>query len=281
MATFTNFATLSYNGGTTESNIVTGELLETLAMTKTAVMDDYSPKDDVTYVISLVNSGTAALNGLTVTDDLGGYTFNGATLYPLAYTEGSIRYYVNGTLQTAPTVTAGPPLTVSNISIPAGGTAMLIYEAAVTGFAPLGQEATITNTATATGGGLTLTAQETIAMEPRADLSISKALCPVTVAENGQLTYTFVIENAGSVAAAAADNVVLTDTFDPILSPITVTFNGAAWSEGVNYTYDAATGLFQTLAGQITVPAATYSQNTDGTWTIRPGTVTLTVTGTV
>lgn len=281
MATFTNFATLSYNGGTTESNIVTGELLETLAMTKTAVMDDYTPKDDVTYVISLVNSGAAALNGLTVTDDLGGYTFNGATVYPLAYTEGSIRYYVNGTLQTAPTVTAGPPLTVSNISIPAGGTAMLIYEAAVTNFAPLGQEATITNTATATGGGLTLTAQETIAMEPRAELSISKALCPVTVAENGRLTYTFVIENAGSVAAAAADNVVLTDTFDPILSPITVTFNGAAWSEGVNYTYDAATGLFQTLAGQITVPAATYSQNTDGTWTIRPGTATLTVTGTV
>lgn len=281
MATFTNFATLSYNGGTTESNIVTGELLETLAMTKTAVMDDYSPKDDVTYVISLANSGTTALNGLTVTDDLGGYTFNGATVYPLAYTEGSIRYYVNGTLQTAPTVTAGPPLTVSSIGIPAGGTAMLIYEAAVTNFAPLGQEATITNTATATGGGLTLTAQETIAMEPRADLSISKALCPVTVAENGQLTYTFVIENAGSVAAAAADNVVLTDTFDPILSPITVTFNGAAWSEGVNYTYDAATGLFQTLAGQITVPAATYSQNADGTWTIRPGTATLTVTGTV
>ena len=28
MAGFTNFATLSYNGGTTNSNIVTGEILE-------------------------------------------------------------------------------------------------------------------------------------------------------------------------------------------------------------------------------------------------------------
>ena len=28
MASFTNFATLSYNGGTTNSNTVTGELLE-------------------------------------------------------------------------------------------------------------------------------------------------------------------------------------------------------------------------------------------------------------
>ena len=141
--------------------------------------------------------------------------------------------------------------------------------------------ATITNTATVTGNGFDQTAQETIAMEPRADLSISKALCPVTVTENGQLTYTFVIENAGSVAAAAADNVVLTDTFDPKLNSIAVTFNGTPWSEGVNYTYDTTTGLFQTLPGQITVPAATYTQKADGTWSVTPGVAVLTVTGTV
>ena len=34
MASFTNFATLSYNGGTTNSNTVTGELLEVLTVTK-------------------------------------------------------------------------------------------------------------------------------------------------------------------------------------------------------------------------------------------------------
>ena len=79
MARFTNYATLSYNGGTTDSNTVTGELLATLSMTKTAVMDDYTQKDDVTYVISLVNGGTTAVTGLTVTDDLGGYT-------PVSYT---------------------------------------------------------------------------------------------------------------------------------------------------------------------------------------------------
>ena len=36
MASFTNFATLIYNGGTSNSNTVTGELLETLTLTKTA-----------------------------------------------------------------------------------------------------------------------------------------------------------------------------------------------------------------------------------------------------
>ena len=107
MATFTNYATLSYSGGKTDSNTVTGEILETLGVTKTAVSESYSAGEDVTYVITLTNSGTAAYTGLTVTDNLGGFSFNGTTVYPLSYKTGSIRYYINGVLQTAPTVTAG------------------------------------------------------------------------------------------------------------------------------------------------------------------------------
>ena len=95
------------------------------------------------------------------------------------------------------------------------------------------------------------------------------------------MTYTFRIENTGNTPAAATDNVVLTDTFDPVLNPITVTYEGAAWTEGVNYTYNTATGAFATLPGQITVPAATYTQNPDGSYTVTPGSAVLTVTGTV
>ena len=36
MMTFTNQATLSYSGGTTNSNITVGQLLATLSVTKTA-----------------------------------------------------------------------------------------------------------------------------------------------------------------------------------------------------------------------------------------------------
>lgn len=284
MARFTNFATLSYSGGTTDSNTVTGEFLEALTMSKTAVMNDYTAKDTVTYVISIVNSGTTAITGLTLADDLGGYLLNTETIYPLNYVDGSLRYYINGVLQSAaPTVTAGPPMTITGFSIPASGNALLIYEASLTNYAPLGLEASITNTATLTGGGLAapLTASETINMEPRADLNISKAICPAAVTENGQLTYTFVIENTGSLAATADDQVVLTDTFNPILNDISVTFNGTAWTEGVHYTYDTTTGVFATVAGQITVPAASYTQNTNGTWTTTPGTSTLVISGTV
>ena len=283
MAKFTNYATLSYNGGTTDSNTVTGEILEVLSATKVAVTDNYTAKDDVTYVLSLVNSGQTAVSGLTISDNLGAYLFGEETVVPLAYHEGSLRYYVNGVLQAVPTVTAGPPLVISGISIPAGGNAILIYEAAVTNYAPLGAQATISNTATITGAGLSspLTAVETISMEARADLNISKAVCPATVAENGELTYTFIIENSGSAPATVDDNVVLSDTFNPRLDPVSVTVDGVLWTEGVNYTYDEITGVFATLAGQITVPAATYTQNQDGTWTVIPGTATVVITGTV
>lgn len=283
MASFTNFATLSYNGGTTNSNIVTGEILEALTAVKTAVSANYSAGDRITYALSLVNTGTAAITDYTVTDDLGGYTVGANTVYPLAYNAGTVRYYINGVLQTAPTVTAGPPLTVTGLTVPAGGNAVLIYETTATSVAPLATGDSITNTATITGGGLTntITAQATVETANSADLTISKALSPTTVTENGRITYTFVISNTGNTEATAADNVVVTDTFDPILRNIAVTYNGTAWTEGTNYTYNAATGVFTTLAGQITVPAATFTQNTDGTFTVTPGTTTLVITGTV
>ena len=283
MASFTNFATLSYNGGTTNSNIVTGEILEALTAVKTAVSANYSAGDRITYALSLVNTGTAAVTDYTVTDNLGGYTVGANTVYPLAYNAGSVRYYINGVLQAAPTVAAGPPLTVTGLTVPAGGSAVLIYETTATPVAPLATGSSITNTATITGGGLTnpITAQATVETANSAELSISKALSPTTVTENGQITYTFVISNTGNTEATATGNVVVTDTFSPILRNIAVTYNGTAWTEGTNYTYNAATGVFTTLAGQITVPAASFTQNTDGTFTVTPGTATLVITGTV
>ena len=92
MATFTNQATLTYNGQTTTSNVTVGELTETLTAAKTAVVPTYGTDGRVTYILSLVNSGTAPLTGLTITDDLGGYVFNAGTVYPLSYTAGSVRY---------------------------------------------------------------------------------------------------------------------------------------------------------------------------------------------
>jgi uncharacterized repeat protein (TIGR01451 family) len=283
MATFYNQAVLSYNGNTTTSNITTGELLEVISATKTAVVDEYTENDAVTYVISIVNSGATAFTGLTVTDNLGAYTFGALTLVPLTYSDGSVIYYENGVLQPIPTVTSTNPLTITGINVPAGGNATIIYEARVNLAAPLDVTGTITNTVVISGNGITpVTVEETISADIAPVLTISKSISPSIVTENGRVTYTFVIQNSGNAEAIATDNVVVTDVFTPILTGLTVTFDGAAWTEGTNYTYDETTGNFATIAGQITVPAATYTQDpVTGNRITTPGVSVLTVTGTI
>lgn len=284
MATFFNQATLTYNGNTVNSNIVSGEIVEVVSVTKTALSNDYSIGDIISYAINIINSGTQAFSNLTVTDDLGAYAFGSTSLIPLTYIENSVRYFIDGVLQPDPTVTAGPPLTISGINVPAGAVATIIYSARVNEFAPLGTDGVITNTATVTGGGIStdITAEATVPATESAALTITKGLNPTTVIDNGQLTYTFVIQNSGTEAAVATDNASITDTFDPIIDISSVTFNGTPWVEGINYTYDETTGVFTTIPGQIVVPAATYIQDpTTGAYIINPGTVTLIVTGTV
>ena len=283
MAQFTNQAQLAYGNSVTNSNIAVGEILEVLSATKTAVRSSYAQNDSVTYIVSVVNSGTMAFAGLVLTDDLGEYTSGAQTLTPLTYVTGTARYYVNGILQTTPSVAAGTPLVISGITVPAGGNAIIIYEAEVNQYAPLELESTITNTAVLSGAGITpITVTEVIGVESEPLLSITKSINPVPVSENGILTYTFVIQNSGNAAADVDEAAVITDVFDPILSNLTVTFNGTVWTEGVNYNYDETTGTFTTIAGQVTVPAATFTQNpVTGIWTINPGVSTLVISGTV
>lgn len=283
MARFTNQAQLRYGNSVSNSNIAVGEILEVLSATKAAVRSTYAQNDTITYVVSIVNSGTTALSGLTLTDNLGAYTFNTTTVTPLTYIEGTVKYYANGILQTVPVVTEGPPLVVTGISVPAGGNVAIVYEVEVNQYAPLATDSSITNTAVISGTGIsTVTVTETVTTENEPVLIITKSVSPVPVTENGTLTYTFLIQNIGNTAADEATAAVVTDTFDPILSNLTVTFNGVAWKEGTNYTYDETTGVFASVAGEITVPAATYVQDsTTGTFSVNPGMSTLVISGTV
>lgn len=284
MAIFSNQATLTYNGNSTNSNIAFGEILDTLAATKTSVEGSYTPDALVTYVVTLRNTGNAPLNGLIVTDNLGGYDFNGTTVYPLTYEDSSAVLFVDGVPQATPAATAGPPLVISGINIPAGGDAVLIYQARANAFADPAADGTIDNTVTVTGDGLSapVTATETVTAAAEPALTISKSITPAQVVDNDRVTYTFIIQNTGNQEVVATDNAVITDTFDPILTDLVVTFNGATWTQGVQYNYSETTGLFTTVSGQIVVPAATYTQDpVTGAYTLTPGIVTLTVTGTI
>ena len=178
-------------------------------------------------------------------------------------------------------MTSTSPLTVTGISIPAGGNAAIVYAVKTNQYAPYGDGASITVTSTISGSGIsdvTASAVTTPAAEPV--LAISKSLSPTTVEENGTVTYTFIIQNSGASPASASDDIVFSDEFSPVLTDITVTFNGTDWAEGTNYSYDDTTGVFTSLAGEITVPAAEYSQDpATGVWNVQPGVSTLVITG--
>ena len=279
---FTNQAQLSFNNTVISSNVAVGEIRDVLSLEKTALQATYTVGDHLTYAVSMTNSGAAPLTDLTLTDDLGTFTDDTGTYTPLTFTEGTLRYFQNGVEQPLTPVEKAVPLTVNGLTVPAGGNVLILYEATVNGLANPTDGSSITNTVTVSGTGIApLTASYTVTVTSGPVLSINKTISPVPVAQNGTVTYTFVIENAGNADATESDSLSITDTFNPLLSDLVVTYNGNTWEETTNYTYDAVTGLFTTVPGGITVPAATFTRGTDGTWGVTPGSATVTVSGTI
>lgn len=282
MATFTNKATLSYNGGSTDSNTVIGVFQEALSVTKTPLVTSYEIGQGVVYVLSLINSGATSLSGVSIADDLGAFEVGGNTVYPLEY-GGSIAYYINGILQPDPTVESTNGLNISGISVPAGGNTTIVYETVVSAFAPPQAQSSITNTATITGGGITepVLASATIYTVDSPVLSITKALSPTSIGQGGEITYTLTIQNSGNTPAVATDNLVVSDVFDPALNISSVMLNGAPLVQGTDYTYNEISGEFATNIGVITLPEATYTPLPDGSYSVIPATATLVIVGTI
>ncbi len=286
MATFYNQATLSFLGRVTNSNITEGEIVSGLTLTKTAVSNNYGPGDGIVYAITMINSDTVGKTGVTLTDNLGAFTPSGATgeFVPLTYVDGSVLYYQNGVLQPAPTVTAGPPLTIGGITIPAGGNVIILYEATANSFAPLSARASIINTVDAVGNNLCqdLTDSAEVPTRDEPILSISKAIYPETVTCGEEITYTFIIQNTGNTPVVAIDDLIVSDIFNPPFEAITVELNGAALDEGTSYTYNTETGEFTTIGGAIPVSEATFTRDpVTGIVTTTPGVAVLTVKGIV
>lgn len=278
MAQFTNQAQLTYGNVVANSNIAVGEIISSLSATKTAIRQSYTQGSDITYIINIVNSGASPLTNLTLNDNLGQYAFGTGTLVPLDYINGTLRYFVNGIAQPEPTVDTSNGLAVTGIDVPAGGTALLVYEATANRFAPIGENGTITNEAVITGDCGNVIATETVSATAEPQITITKSVSPVPVTCGDTVTYTFLLQNYGATALVASDNAVVSDIFNPILSNVTASLNGVA----VPFSYDETTGAFATNEGAVTVPAATITQDpVTGAWSVTPGFATLVVTGTI
>lgn len=279
MAIFTNQASLSYNGVTVNSNLATGEIRDALSIDKVVLGDSYATGEEKTYIISIVNSCPTDVTGVTVTDNLGAYEFDAQTVYPLTYSEGTLTMFVNGAVAEAPTVSSVAGLVINELTVPASSNVLLIYSATVNEFASPLASGEITNTVTlASAEKAGLTASETITARNTSLLSVSKSISPETVSECEEMTFTFVMQNMGNTEETGA---VLTDTFAVPLTDPVVTLDGVVLTEGTDYTYDTATGLFSTVQGVISIPAATFEQNDSGEWVTNPGSSTLTITAAI
>lgn len=289
--TITNRATVSFtaNGtqGSAVSNLASTTLRGPLAVTKASMESVYRGDSRLTYIVTLENTSSAQLTNVTLTDNLGTFSYTPEStgtqisVTPLSYT-GPARYYINGVFSQllTPTV-ADNSLTFTVPSLPANATGLIVYDVTVNGNAPLSVESEITNTVSATAGTVLepVTAQNTVAADSYADVRIIKTMTPDPVIEGGNITYTFTIYNYGNTDA---DSLVLTDTFSPApTAPLTVTLNGSTVATS-DYTYQDGVFTFPAdSAAAVSVPAATFTTSATGTVSVTPGTAVITVTGVI
>ena len=282
----TNQANIAFNygnvAGSATSNIATTTLLDPLAVEKTSVDTTYRADDRLTYVLSVQNNGSTTVTGIQLVDDLGTFTLpNGTSVTPLTY-GNTAALYING-VYVSP-ITGTETLNSVTFTIPSlapGANALIVYQVLLNEYSPLSVGSTIENTVTVTAPsmGAPLTDTNTITVENYADVSIQKDMSPDPVSDGDLLTYTFTIINMGNTPATG---VILTDAFNPAPSNITVTVGGLP-VPATDYTYES--GLLTLPTGtsyEITVPAATVTENTEtGVVTVAPGTLLITVEGTL
>lgn len=285
MATIENFATIRYTSGgvteTTVSNLAQVSVVSAVSLTKLSLSSVYENDSLLTYILTVQNTSDAALTGVTLEDNLGTFPYGSMELTPLSY-GGDAVLLINGKDETASlnvdtSVTSA--VTFSLPALPSGSTANVVYTARINEFAPLGVNESVTNTATlsADSGCAAGTAAVTLNAEENAKISVFKQMSPNPVVCGNTLTYSIQVYNYGNTAA---ENVQLTDSFDPAPTGITVSRNGSLLT-AAEYTYENGV-LTITGAGGDTVPAATFTRDTEsGMVSVSPGTVEYVITGTI
>lgn len=287
MPTIENFATVSYtSGGITEtkvSNIAEISIESAVGFTKTSLGNTYSDNSVLTYILTVTNSSASNITGSTVTDNLGTYVFNTTELTPLEYVAPAV-LLINGqdvSAQLGVDASTQGSLIFTLPSIPAGATANIIYKAQVNDFAPLALNSTIVNSSTFESNSecADANASATVSVANAANISIIKQMCPNPVICGDTITYTIKIYNYGNTAA---ENVVLTDDFNPAPDNITVSRNGVLLL-GTDYTYiNGLLSITSSLGESVTVPPASFTQDPiTGIITITPSVIEYTITGTI
>ena len=277
----TNQASIRYRYGETDatalSNIATASLAQPLRVDKSSLESVYRAGDELTYILTVTNGGTTALTNVTLQDTLGTFTAGTEQITPLAFVPDALLFIDganNGVI--TPAITDNS-ITFTIPSLPGQSSALIVYKVTPTGFAPLAEDAQITNTVTASADGIaeSVTDSLTVTADSYADVNIFKSM----TTDGDTITYTFDITNSGN---APAEDIVLTDAFDPAPASITVSVNGTVFP-ATDYTYTGGVlTLPNTTGDALTLPPATITTDpVTGEVTLTPSSLTITVVGTL
>ena len=287
MPTIENFATVSYtSGGITEtkvSNVAEISIESAVGFTKTSLGNVYTDNSLLTYILTITNSSGSAISGSTITDNLGTYVFGTTELTPLEYVSPAVLLINGQDVSSQLTVDSSVEgnLIFTIPTIPAGATANIIYKAQTNDFAPLAVDSTITNVSTFESNSecADTSASATVSVANAANVSIIKQMCPNPVVCGDTVTYTIRIYNYGNTAA---ENVVLTDQFNPTPANITVSRDGTILL-GTDYEYVNGTLTIPATGGTpVTIPPATFAQDpVTGVVSVTPSVIEYTITGTI
>lgn len=282
---FSNQASLTYVNGSVASNAVSGEVVSPLTVRKSASVSAYTRDGSFGYTVTVTNTSQTAYTGLTLTDDLGSFNFNGFPRFPVSYVDGTatLDYYlraevVPGVLTVTP---AGGGLRFG-FDMPASAVAVISFEVSPTVFAPLEAGARIVNTATLDGGAPLLPVSDsfTLPVAERAEPVISKC-SEGTATEGRSFTFELTVSNYGNAPLTAGDFATVSDLLDPPLTDITVDGNGVPWTPGNQYEYSDSLNYFRTAYGAVELPAAEFTRDDFGRQLVTPSSFVITITGTV
>ena len=222
---------LGYSGVNATAQF-SGALLVVTKSTSTPTVSILGAANGVaTYTITVSNNGNAAAAGITITDTLpAGFTYAST---------GSITLNGGATQPSTTNPSAGGAAPAwSSFTIPASGSVVLTFNAAIANATANGtynNSASVTTSTAGTGitnydGTLGANTAEDVTVQRLADLTISKVQTtpnPVVTGQTG-VQFTLTVNNAGGAAKASPNQVSVTD--NPPSGMTITTMSGTGWT---------------------------------------------------
>jgi len=284
------------NNSATATTTVAAAPIADLTITKSDAPDPVTAGSNITYTITITNSGTSAAANVSLSDPLPANTTFVSFASPAGWTPSTPAVGSNGTVS------------ATNASLAATASATFTLVVNVNSGTPAAT--TITNTATTStsstesstaNNSATATTTVTAVAPTLADLVVAKSDSPDPVTAGSNITYTITVTNSG---AAAAANVSLTDavptntTFVSFVAPAgwtpstpsvgsggTVSATNASLASGASASFTLVVNVNSATPGgtvitnsanAATTTAETSTANNSATATTTVATVTLT-----